>query len=231
MTCKTTVRSLVMSTILATGMAMPGYALGVGGGAEGGVGGAAGGAAGGVAGGAAAEAGAGAGVGVGVDGDGVGADAGVEAGVDAGVGVGTNSDDGDTADNSDSASATIDGSVAAAADDQGVSLHTMEDTEASASASLGGSGAAMIETGTSVMSADGETIGTVAGTREDNKDGSLQAIVDLDSSVALPVSKLALEAQDLAVDTNGALTYDISMSELRSRVNAQVGAQASSMSD
>lgn len=229
MTCKTTVRSLVMSTILATGMAMPGYALGVGGGAEGGVGGAAGGAAGGVAGGAAAEAGAGAGVGVGVDG--VGADAGAEAGVDAGVAVGTNSDDGDTADNSDSASATIDGSVAAAADDQGVSLHTMEDTEASASASLGGSGAAMIETGTSVMSADGETIGTVAGTREDNKDGSLQAIVDLDSSVALPVSKLALEAQDLAVDTNGALTYDISMSELRSRVNAQVGAQASSMSD
>ncbi|MBZ0124501.1 MAG: hypothetical protein K8F31_11520, partial [Roseovarius sp.] len=90
---------------------------------------------------------------------------------------------------------------------------------------------AMIEMGALVKSADGMTIGTVAGTRSDTKDGSLQAIVELEPTVGLPVTKLALETRDLAIGTGGALTYDITMANLRSQVNAQVGTGATSMSN
>jgi len=79
--------------------------------------------------------------------------------------------------------------------------------------------------GTPIMSADGQVIGQVDGTREAD-DARRQAVISVDESADLAANRIAVDLRSLNQDATGAVEYALSLAELRSSVNASVNANA-----
>ncbi|MGR3461543.1 MAG: hypothetical protein ACU0AX_08080 [Roseovarius sp.] len=138
----------------------------------------------------------------------------------------------------DSTGGTIDGNVGVSAGTNGttglgIGSDSSSDVGADASGlsqlgsalGLTGKDAADV-TGATVMSADGQVIGTVQGARTDPADGSVQALVSLDESVGLSIGTLAFEAASLRAESENTLVNTMTAAELRSNVEAQASGNA-----
>ncbi|MFB9151111.1 hypothetical protein [Roseovarius ramblicola] len=142
----------------------------------------------------------------------------------AGVGVGGSTDGnvGVSAGTSGTANLGIDGDSSGSGD---VGADTSGRARLGTALGLAGKDAAEI-TGATVVSADGQVIGTVQGARTDPADGSVQALVSLDESAGMSVETLAFEAASLKAESEDTLVNAMTVAELRRNVEAQASGNA-----
>ncbi|HAW47783.1 MAG TPA: hypothetical protein DCX34_11185 [Roseovarius sp.] len=152
----------------------------------------------------------------------------VGVGTDGSAGVGVGASTGGTVDGNVGASADTSGTASLGIDGDSsgdVGAGTSGSAQLGAALGLAGKNAATI-TGATVVSADGQVIGTVQGARTDPADGSVQALVSLDESVGLSVETLAFEAASLKAESEDTLVNAMTAAELRSNVEAQASGNA-----
>ena len=148
---------------------------------------------------------------------GLGENAGTGTGANAGfgnadAGVGDSGADRDTSDAGANVGADA-GAEAAASD-------AMNSASGVAAQALNG-----LNEGTSIMSADGQVIGEIAGTRTAD-DGRTQALISVSESANLAANRIAVDVRSLEQDATGAVEYAMNLADLRASVNASVNAKA-----
>ena len=82
-----------------------------------------------------------------------------------------------------------------------------------------------VSIGSEVESADGESIGTVAGTRT-SATGVAQAVIDVNPGLGIGVNQVALDTAGLTATSDTALSIGMEAQEFRDSIQAQLNADA-----